>query len=154
MSANPEWNAQRVLEVLREVQEPELNLDLVSLQMIRDVDVSHGAVALTVALPTPGSPFQPQIEESIRKALAGAGATAVTIRWKTEIPEAHGTSDKPPLPGGKNTVAVNLAVGLASMGASVGLLDADGYGPNVPLMMGASGAPTAIEDRIQPLEQY
>ncbi|HZS50711.1 MAG TPA: Mrp/NBP35 family ATP-binding protein [Bryobacterales bacterium] len=168
MSVNPEWNAQRVLEVLREVQEPELNLDLVSLQMIRDIDVSRGAVALTVALPTPGSPFQPQIEESIRKALAGAGATAVTVRWKTEIPEAHGASDKPPLPGvknivavgsgkggvGKTTVAVNLAVGLASMGASVGLLDADVYGPNVPLMMGASGAPTAIEDRIQPLEQY
>jgi ATP-binding protein involved in chromosome partitioning len=51
-------------------------------------------------------------------------------------------------------VAVNLAVGLRSLGASVGLLDADVYGPNVPLMMGASGSPHAIDDRIQPLEQY
>jgi ATP-binding protein involved in chromosome partitioning len=55
---------------------------------------------------------------------------------------------------GKTTVAVNLAVGLAWMGASVGLMDADVYGPNVPLMMGASGSPRAVGDRIQPLEQY
>ncbi len=154
-----------VLEKLRRVAEPELGSDLVTLGMVRDVAASDSEVSLTVALATPGSRFQPQIEQAIRAQL---GATPVKIRWETAIPEARGASDKPPLPGikniiavgsgkggvGKTTVAVNLAVGLGSLGAAVGLLDADVYGPNVPLMMGASGAPTAVGDRIQPLEQY
>ena len=168
MSVNAQLNPQSVLQALQGVEEPELHQDLVTLHMIRDVEVSGGVVALTAVLAMPGSPFQAQIEDAIRKKLAEAGAAAVTIRWKTEIPQARGTSDKPPLPGvrniiavgsgkggvGKTTVAVNLAVGLASMKASVGLMDADVYGPNVPLMMGASGAPYAVEDRIQPIEQY
>ena len=158
----------QILEALRAVQEPELRHDLVTLQMIRDVAVSGGAVALTVAMPMPASPFQPEIESAIRARLSSLGAQAVIIRWETVIPQAHGQSDKAPLPGiknivavgsgkggvGKTTVAVNLAVGLAAMGAAVGLLDADVYGPNVPLMMGASGSPRAAGDRIQPLEQY
>lgn len=55
---------------------------------------------------------------------------------------------------GKTTVSVNLAIALARLGHKVGLLDADVYGPNVPLMMGIRDVPTAIGDRIQPLEQY
>src|SRR5947207_7495344 len=55
---------------------------------------------------------------------------------------------------GKTTVSVNLAVGLASLGNKVGLLDADVYGPNVPLMMGINKTPMALGDRIQPLEQF
>src|SRR3954470_22378303 len=55
---------------------------------------------------------------------------------------------------GKTTLAVNLAIALAKMGHKTGLLDADVYGPNVPLMMGANSTPTAIGERIQPLEQY
>jgi ATP-binding protein involved in chromosome partitioning len=168
MSANPQLTPQRVLQVLQHVEEPELHQDLVTLQLVRDVEVSSGAVGMTIVLAMPDSPFQGQIETEVRKKLAEAGAAAVTIRWKTEIPQARGTSDKPPLPGvknivtvgsgkggvGKTTVAVNLAVALASMKVSVGLLDADVYGPNVPLMMGASGSPYAVEDRIQPIEQY
>jgi ATP-binding protein involved in chromosome partitioning len=55
---------------------------------------------------------------------------------------------------GKTTVSVNLAVGLAALGYKVGLMDADVYGPNVPLMMGINQTPMALGDRIQPLEQY
>lgn len=55
---------------------------------------------------------------------------------------------------GKTTVSVNLAVGLASLGYSVGLMDADVYGPNVPLMMGINRTPMAYGERIQPLEQF
>lgn len=161
-------DARQVLEALRDVREPELGLDLVSLQLIQDVVVSGDAVSLKVILATPASPFQAEIEKSIREQLSKRGASAVSLHWETVIPQARGASDKPPLPGiknivavgsgkggvGKTTVAVNLAVGLGSMGAAVGLMDADVYGPNVPLMMGASGQPQAIGDRIQPLEQY
>ena len=83
-------------------------------------------------------------------------------------PNQPGQAPKLPIPGvknlvavgsgkggvGKTTVSVNLAVGLASLGYKVGLLDADVYGPNVPLMMGINKTPAALGDRIQPLEQF
>ncbi len=134
--------------------------------MVKDVEVTDKRVALTVRLATPGSRFRDELERVIRERLAGHD---VRLRFETVIPEARGASDKPPLPGikniiavgsgkggvGKTTVAVNVAVGLSALGASVGLLDADVYGPNVPLMIGTNSAPTADEQgRIQPLEQY
>ncbi len=164
-----ELSPQEVLEALRGVQEPELHQDLVSLQLIKDVAVSDSTVSLTVLLAMPGSPSKDEIEKAVREKLTGLPEVRdVRIQWETVIPQARGTSDKPPLPGiknivaigsgkggvGKTTVAVNLAVGLSWMGASVGLLDADVYGPNVPLMMGASGSPHSVENRILPLEQY
>jgi ATP-binding protein involved in chromosome partitioning len=83
-------------------------------------------------------------------------------------PQSPGAQPKLPIPGvqniiavgsgkggvGKTTVAVNLAISLAKLGYSVGLLDADVYGPNVPLMMGVQATPNAIGQRIQPLEAY
>src|SRR6185369_3273615 len=83
-------------------------------------------------------------------------------------PNQPGQMPKMPIPGvknliavgsgkggvGKTTVAVNLAVGLASLGYKAGLMDADVYGPNVPLMMGINRTPMAYGERIQPLDQY
>jgi ATP-binding protein involved in chromosome partitioning len=83
-------------------------------------------------------------------------------------PNQPGQAPKLPIPGvknliavgsgkggvGKTTVSVNLAVGLAALGYKVGLMDADVYGPNVPLMMGINQTPMALGERIQPLEQY
>ncbi|MBX5495170.1 MAG: Mrp/NBP35 family ATP-binding protein, partial [Bryobacteraceae bacterium] len=83
-------------------------------------------------------------------------------------PKAPGEAPKPPIPGiqnlitvgsgkggvGKTTVSVNLAVALARLNYKIGLLDADVYGPNVPIMMGIQDSPRAVGDRIQPLEQH
>src|SRR5258708_34205381 len=83
-------------------------------------------------------------------------------------PNQPGQMPKLPIPGvknliavgsgkggvGKTTVSVNLAVGLAALGHKTGLMDADVYGPNVPLMMGINQTPMALGDRIQPLQQY
>jgi ATPases involved in chromosome partitioning len=83
-------------------------------------------------------------------------------------PKAPGEAPKPPIPGirnlitvgsgkggvGKTTVSVNLAVALARLNYKIGLLDADVYGPNVPIMMGIQDSPHAVGDRIQPLEQH
>src|SRR5450432_2363829 len=97
---------------------------------------------------------------------AGFAPAPVTIDLMT--PNQPGQAPKLPIPGvkylvavgsgkggvGKTTVSVNLAVGLASLGYKTGLLDADVYGPNVPLMMGINKTPMAFGDRIQPLEQF
>src|SRR2546428_809594 len=128
--------------------------------MVRDLKVTDSTVSMKVVLVTPGSPYRSEIETAIRAEVSKAGFPKVKIDWDTEIPQARTGSDKPPLPGikniiaigsgkggvGKTTVAVNLAIGLRSIGAAVGLLDADVYGPNVPLMLGASGQPHAVDD--------
>ena len=159
----------RILEALSSVREPELDRDIVALEMVRDLAVSDSQVSMKVVLVTPGAPHRGAMEAAIRAELSKLGFAQAQIRWDTEIPQARSGSDKPPMPGiknivavgsgkggvGKTTVSVNVAVGLRSMGAAVGLLDADVYGPNVPLMIGASGQPRAIgEDRIEPLQQY
>jgi ATP-binding protein involved in chromosome partitioning len=157
----------QILAALASIRDPELEKDLVSLEMVRDVKVTDSAVALKVVLVTPGSPYREQMENAIRAELGRLGIREVHVEWDVEIPQAR-AGDRPPLPGikniiavgsgkggvGKTTVSVNLAVGLRSLGAAVGLLDADVYGPNVPLMLGTGGQPHAIDDRIQPLEQY
>ena len=103
-------NSQDVMAAMRRVREPELEQDLVTLDMVRDVEVAGDSVSMKVALVTPGSPFQAQIEDGIRKELAGAGVRQVRIWWQAEIPQARGT-DKPPLPGIKNLIAVGSGKG-------------------------------------------
>jgi len=147
---------QLVLQALGTVQEPELGGDLVARKMIKDVQIAGDHVRFTVELTTPACPLKDQIKDECEVALervAHVPKEHVTIEVSSQVRTRGGVLDKAAIPGvshviavaagkggvGKSTVAVNLAVALARDGARVGLLDADIYGPSVPLMMGVKG---------------
>ena len=148
-------NEQAVMTALGGVMDPELGKDLVTLKMIKDVSVKGDKVSLTVVLTTPACPLKATIEKDVLAALAAAGAKEVALSWSAMVPSARGQEGKAAIPGvknmiavasgkggvGKTTVAVNVALALSRMGCNVGLLDADVYGPNVPLMMGVFEQP-------------
>ena len=168
---------QLVLRALGSVQEPELGGDLVSRKMIKDLRVEGDSVRFTVELTTPACPLKDQIRDECEAALermAGVPKANVSIDFSAQVRPRGGVLDKAAIPGvshviavaagkggvGKSTVAVNLAVALAQEGAQVGLLDADIYGPSIPLMMGARGqqpaAATAANGQpvMIPIEAY
>lgn len=159
---------EEVLDALSCVQEPELHKDLVELGMVRDLIVDGDEVSFTLVLTTPACPLKGKIEAEARKAVAEIpGVNVVNIKMSSEV-LSDGldrremnlsvkniiaiSSGKGGV--GKTTVAVNIAVSLAQMGARVGLLDADIYGPNVPTMMGVNRLPAQTGDKIIPALAY
>lgn len=152
-----------VLSALRKVNDPELHRDLVSLGMVKEIQVNGGAVAVTVELTTPACPMRERVEEETKaaiRALPGVGEVTVNLTASVRKPPAG----RQPIPGvkhivaigsgkggvGKSTVTVNLAVALAEAGAQVGLLDSDIYGPSIPLMMGVHRQPDVVNKRMIP----
>ena len=158
-----------VLAALRTVRDPDLHRDIVSLNFIKDLKVERGCASFTIQLTTPACPVRQEMERWAREAvLKVEGITEVRINMTSAVTRGAGPPDRQAIEGvkniiavgsgkggvGKSTVTVNLAVALARSGARVGLMDADIYGPNVPLMMGISGRPYATNNRIQPLTNH
>ena len=156
-----------VLDALKGVKDPEIGRDLVDLGMIKDVKVGDGEIWLTVNLTTPACPLKAQIEREVREALAArlGPELRVQITMASEV-RGKGVIEKGDIPGvknviavgsgkggvGKSTMAAAIAYGLKSYGSSVGLMDADVYGPSIPHLVGATGRPMALGERIVPIE--
>ena len=153
-----------VLKALGTVDEPELHKDLVTLNMIRDLEITGGDVSFTIILTTPACPLKGSIEKSARDAvLTIPGIKNVQIKMDANVPNDGRLRSALQLPVknavavasgkggvGKSTISTNLAVSLAQSGARVGLMDADIYGPNIPTMMGVHDIPGTKENKLMP----
>ncbi len=136
---------EHVRAALRTVEDPDLHRDLVSLNMVRAIQVQGGVASFQLVLTTGACPERQQLEDRCRAAaLAVPGIAEVRIAVSAEVPRAAGKQSLPSVRHiiavgsgkggvGKSTVAVNLAVALARAGSRVGILDADIYGPSVPM---------------------
>lgn len=163
----------QVIDALRTVNDPELNRDLVSLNMVRDVAVTGYKVRLNIELTTPACPLKETIEKDITAALTQLGGELEALEWSSRVrpgvSQQVPAGQEPVLEGvknvilvgsgkggvGKSTVAANLALALAADGAKVGLLDADIYGPSVPIMFGIFEKPTSPDGKkIEPLRAH
>ena len=159
-----------VLEALKVVRDPDLQRDIVTLGFIKDLKIDGGQVSFTIELTTPACPVKDQMRDQARAAVQQvAGVTAVDVRMSARVREAVGADGgRQSVPGvknviavgagkggvGKTTVAVNIAIALAKCGSKVGIIDADIYGPNVPIMLGMKTQLTTDGQKIVPAEKY
>lgn len=160
----PTVTKEQILEALTRIQDPDLHADIVKLGFVRDVRVCDGAVAFEIKLTTPACPVKESMQKDAQAAVAAIpGVQSVSVKMTAEV-QAHKGLDTEALKGvknivaigsgkggvGKSTVSSNLAVAFAMAGAKVGLLDADIYGPSIPIMFGQPGEAVIRENLIQP----
>jgi ATP-binding protein involved in chromosome partitioning len=165
---------EKVLDALRNVQEPDLGKDIVTLNMVKDVVIDNNYVSFTVVLTTPACPMKDHIKnacinavrllvnkEAVVKVNFTSNTTTLRSDNKAVLPDVRNIIAVVSGKGGvgKSTVAANLALAIAKRGAKVGLMDADIYGPSVPIMFGVRGErPLMMEVKgkgmIAPLDRY
>lgn len=159
-----------VLGALKSVVDPDLHRDIVTLGFVRDVRIEGSVVSFTVNLTTPACPVKEELQAQCEEAVGKLeGVERVEVKMTAEVRAKPKGEQQALIPGvkhciaiasgkggvGKSTVTVNLAVALAQAGAKVGLMDADVYGPSIPLMMGAEDEkPYTRGDKILPIRRF
>ena len=160
----------QVMAALSKVIEPELHKDIVSLNMVRDLEIDGDTAKFTLVLTTPACPLKNVFLQRCNEAVVGnvPGINHLEIKWDAQVPTDSRVQGRLSVPMksliavasgkggvGKSTVSTNLAVALAEAGAKVGLIDADILNPNIPTMTGLSyGRPKVVNDKMVPLEAY
>ncbi|HMQ04086.1 MAG TPA: Mrp/NBP35 family ATP-binding protein [Pyrinomonadaceae bacterium] len=159
-----------ILNSLKQIIDPDLRKDIVTLGFVRDLAIDGGDVSFRVVLTTPACPVKEQMEsQAVEIVSAIEGVENVKVTMDAEVPQGRGIANNVAIPGvkniiavssgkggvGKSTVAVNLAVALAQNGAKVGIMDADVYGPNIPLMLGTGyDQPEVFGGKLRPIEAH
>ena len=157
---------EKILEVLKRVQDPDLHKDIVSLGFIRNLKIDGGNISFDLNLTTPACPVKDQMRDEAVALVRGLdGVKNVDVKMTAEVRQTP-SLDRTALKGvknivavgsgkggvGKSTIAVNIAASLAAEGAAVGLLDGDIYGPTMPIMLGIHHPPKSIGPRMIPQE--
>ena len=160
----------QVMTALATVIEPELHRDIVSLGMVRDLEIEGDTAKFTLVLTTPACPLKDVFIKRCHAAVVGivSGINRLDIKWDAQVPTDSRLGGRLDVPMrsiiavasgkggvGKSTVSTNLAVMLAEAGANVGLIDADILNPNLPMMMGLGGGRPRVQgEKMLPIEAY
>ncbi|MGB7623803.1 MAG: iron-sulfur cluster carrier protein ApbC [Terriglobia bacterium] len=158
-----------VLNALKSIKDPDLHRDIVSLGFVQEVKICGGQVAFKIVLTTPACPVRDKMRDEAKAVVSALpGVTQVNVTMDAKVGATQGIPEKQAIPGirnilvvgsgkggvGKSTVAANLAISLAQMGARVGLMDGDIYGPNIPLMLGITEQPIVQNERVVPVIKH
>lgn len=168
-----ELTRERIIKVLKGVNYPGFNRDIISFGLVKDIVVEGSKVTLSIVLPKPDQKLQSAIEEEVRKAVFGIpGVEDLSMKIGSRPQKqitADAGSEKSKLPDikyyiavasgkggvGKSTIATNLSLAISKKRQKVGLMDADIWGPSAPLMMGINEKPRATaDDKIVPIEKF
>jgi ATP-binding protein involved in chromosome partitioning len=158
-----------VLAALSKIQDPDLHKDIVALGFVQNIKIQDSQVGFDIVLTTPACPVRDQMRDEAQRLIAALpGVSKVSVNMTSNVTKGVSGVREDYIPlvknaiaissgkggVGKSTVSATLAVALAETGAKVGLMDADFYGPNIPMMMGAEKPPSQSDNKLIPAESH